>query len=388
MATRSVVIWETDNAMVGGIMAVKNKGHGQRPPLEEIRNSTMIPVNKSATMNCKISNPKQVKNIKQEATEIDVPGKVAWIAEAKLEMPISMEVTMKEEDLCQAFSEVLNNLEDIDARDPQMCSDYVKDIYTYLKQLEVQQSVRPNYLRGLEVNERMRAILIDWLMQVHSKFKLLPETLYMAVAIIDRFLQVHPVLKNKLQLVGVAALFVASKYEEMYYPELADFVYITDNTYSKAEICEMERTILENLNFDLGRPLPINFLRRASRCSHAEVEQHNLAKYFMELTLLDYDMVHYQPSIIAAAALCLTQKVLNWGSWGATMQHYTGYTEENLLPVMQHMAKNVVKLNNNITTLAYVKNKYSSRKLNRISTIPHLNSCVVLRLAAPFSSDL
>ncbi|XP_069618220.1 G2/mitotic-specific cyclin-B2-like [Ranitomeya imitator] len=269
-----------------------------------------------------------------------------------------------------------------------MCSDYVKDIYAYLKELEVKQSVHPHYLQGMEVNERMRAILVDWLMQVHSKFHLIQETLYMAVATLDRFLQVHPVRRHKLQLVGVSSLFVASKYEEMYYPEIADFVYITDNAYSKAEIREMERTILDKLGFDLGRPLPIHFLRRATRCCRAEAEHHVLAKYFMELTLLDYDMVHYRPSIIAAASLCLAQKVLNWGTWDTIVQHNTGYTEDDLLLVMQHIAKNVVKVNNNMTKYVYVKNKYASRKLNRISTIPQLNSKVLLRLAAPLLPEL
>ncbi|XP_044133023.1 G2/mitotic-specific cyclin-B2-like [Bufo gargarizans] len=323
---------------------------------------------------------KPVKTMKQETPERKVVDKV----------PINSDITMKDEDdLCQAFSEILNNVEDIDAEDsynPQMCSDYVKDIYAYLKELEVQQSVRPNFLEGMQVTDRMRAILIDWLMQVHSKFQLLQETLYMAVAIMDRFLQVYPVQRNRLQLVGVSSLFLASKYEEMYYPEIADFVYITDKTYSKAEIREMERTILDKLSFDLGRPLPLHFLRRASRCCHAEAEHHTLAKYLMELTLMDYEMVHYRPSIVAAASLCLTQKVLNWGTWDATVQHFTGYTEDNLLPVMQHIAKNVVKVNNNMTKFAYVKNKYSSRKLHWISTISQLNSEVVLRLAAPLLS--
>ncbi|XP_069838293.1 G2/mitotic-specific cyclin-B2-like isoform X2 [Dendropsophus ebraccatus] len=333
---------------------------------------------------------KPVKTTKQEASERNVLDKVILRADPVLQVPFKSDVTMRDEDdLCQAFSEVLNNIEDIDAEDaddPKMCSDYVNEVYAYLRQLEVKQFVRPNYMQGMEVNARMRAILIDWLMQVHSKFQLLQETLYMAVAILDRFLQVHHVQRNKLQLVGVSSLFVASKYEEMYYPEIADFVYITDNTYSKAEIREMERTILNKLRFDLGRPLPLHFLRRASRSCHAQEEHHVLAKYFMELTLMDYDMVHYLPSIIAAASLCLTQKVLNWGSWNATVQHYTGYTEENLLPVMQHIAKNVFMLNNNMTKFVYVKNKFASRKLNRISTISQLNSPVLLRLATPLLS--
>ncbi|XP_027737359.1 G2/mitotic-specific cyclin-B2 [Empidonax traillii] len=300
--------------------------------------------------------------------------------------PVPMDVSMQEEDLCQAFSDVLlNNVEDIDAEDsenPQLCSDYVKDIYLYLRELELQQSVRPHYLDGRIINGRMRAILVDWLIQVHSRFHLLQETLYMCVALIDRFLQSHPVPRKKLQLVGVTAMLVASKYEEILCPEVADLVYITDNAYTSSEIREMEMIILKELNFDLGRPLPIHFLRRASKAGEADATQHTLAKYLMELTLIDYDMVHHRPSEIAAAALCLSQKILGHDKWGTKQQYYTGYAEDSLLMTMKHMAKNVVKVNEKLTKYTAVKNKYASSKLLMISTIPQLSSEIIKDLAA------
>uniref|UniRef100_A0A8D0G8B9 Cyclin B2 n=1 Tax=Sphenodon punctatus TaxID=8508 RepID=A0A8D0G8B9_SPHPU len=300
--------------------------------------------------------------------------------------PTPMDVSMKEDDLCQAFSDVLlHNMEDIDADDwenPQLCSDYVKDIYQYLRQLELQQYVRPHYLDGKEINGRMRAILVDWLVQVHSRFQLLQETLYMCVAIMDRFLQVQPVSRKKLQLVGVTALLLASKYEEIYSPDIGDFVYITDNAYTCTEIREMERMILKELNFDLGRPLPLHFLRRASKAGEADAEQHTLAKYLMELTMVDYDMMHHHPSEIAAAALCLSRKILIQGAWGSKQHYYTGYSEDSLLLVMKHMAKNVTRVNENLTKYIAVKNKYSSSKLMKISTIPQLNSKTIKDLAS------
>lgn len=156
--------------------------------------------------------------------------------------------------------------------------------------MQAQQAIRPRYMDGYEINERMRALLIDWLIQVHSRFQLLQETLYMTVAILDRFLQVklfktcwhhqvspkyltdikwlpqvQPVSRRKLQLVGVTAMLLASKYEEMYVPEVGDFAYITDNAFTKPQIREMEMLILRELNFELGRPLPLHFLRRASK---------------------------------------------------------------------------------------------------------------------------
>lgn len=297
------------------------------------------------------------------------------------------DLSMKEEEeLCQAFSEALLTVEDVDEQDgdlPQLCSQYVKDIYNYLHDLEVQQAVRANYMQGLEITGHMRALLIDWLVQVHSRFQLLQETLYLTVAILDRFLQVQPVSRRKLQLVGVTAMLLACKYEEMYAPEVGDFAYITDNAFTKSQILEMEQMILRSLKFQLGRPLPLHFLRRASKVANSDVQRHTLAKYLMELTLLDYSMVHYRPSEIAAASLCLSQLLLDGLPWSPSQQHYSTYDEAHLKPIMQHIAKNVVAVNEGKTKFQAVKVKYSSSKLMRISLISQLKSSVIKNMAAP-----
>ncbi|XP_010878831.1 G2/mitotic-specific cyclin-B2 [Esox lucius] len=309
------------------------------------------------------------------------------------QLPLPQEVanvSMKEEELCQAFSDTLLAIEDIDEGDsdmPQLCSEYIKDIYGYLHTLEAQHTIRPKYMEGYEINERMRGLLIDWLIQVHSRFQLLQETLYLTVAILDRFLQVQPVSRKKLQLVGVTAMLVASKYEEMYSPEVGDFVYITDNAFTKAQIREMEQLILKSLNFELGRPLPLHFLRRASKAGNADVEKHTLAKYLMELTLLDYDMVHYNPSEVAAAALCLSQLLLDGLKWTPAQQHYSTYDENHLKPIMQHIAKNVVSVNEGRTKLQAVKNKYASSRLMRSSLLSQLKSAIVEEMAAALLPD-
>lgn len=296
----------------------------------------------------------------------------------------------EEEELCQAFSEALLTVQDVDEQDsdlPQLCSEYVKDIYKYLHVLEAQQAVRANYMQGYEITERMRALLVDWLVQVHSRFQLLQETLYLTVAILDRFLQVQPVSRRKLQLVGVTAMLVACKYEEMYAPEVGDFAYITDNAFTKSQILEMEQLVLRTLNFQLGRPLPLHFLRRASKVANSDVEKHTLAKYLMELTLLDYDMVHYRPSEVAAAALCLSQLLVDGLPWSPTQQHYSTYDAAHLKPIMQHIAKNVVTVNGGKTKFQAVRNKYSSSKLMKISLIPQLKSSIITNMAAPLLNN-
>ncbi|XP_071984263.1 G2/mitotic-specific cyclin-B1-like [Engystomops pustulosus] len=342
-------------------------------PLKDVKPATKV-VKKPKPVE-KVPEPPKVENVVPEV----VPGS-----------PSPMETSgCLPEELCQAFSDVLIQVKDVDADDdgnPMLCSEYVKDIYSYLRSLEDAQAVRPHYLQGQEVTGNMRAILIDWLVQVQMKFRLLQETMFMTVGIIDRFLQENPVPKSQLQLVGVTAMFLAAKYEEMYPPEIGDFTFVTDHTYTKAQIREMEMKILRVLKFAIGRPLPLHFLRRASKIGEVTAEQHSLAKYLMELVMVDYEMVHFAPSLIAAAASCLSFKVFNVGEWSPTLQHYTAYSEEVLLPVMQHMAKNIVKVNKGLTKHLTVKNKYASSKQMKISAIPQLRSEVIVQLARPLVS--
>uniref|UniRef100_UPI0037E7C069 G2/mitotic-specific cyclin-B2-like isoform X2 n=1 Tax=Semicossyphus pulcher TaxID=241346 RepID=UPI0037E7C069 len=359
----------------------------RRAALGEITNFPGAAVNTKRTGRAKASSkPSCAQKAKPPSVQV-VPPVVQVPAPADPLPRVSEEsadVSMKEEELCQAFSDALLAVQDVDEEDadlPQLCSEYVKDIYKYLHVLEVQQAVRANYMQGYEITERMRALLIDWLVQVHSRFQLLQETLYLTVAILDRFLQLQPVSRRKLQLVGVTAMLVACKYEEMYAPEVGDFAYITDNAFTKSQILEMEQLVLRSLNFQLGRPLPLHFLRRASKVANSDVERHTLAKYLMELTLIDYDMVHYRPSEIAAASLCLSQLLLDGLPWSPTQQHYSSYDEAHLKPIMQHIAKNVVTVNDGKTKFQAVKNKYSSSKLMKISLLPQLKSSIIQNMA-------
>ncbi|KAG8456541.1 hypothetical protein GDO86_002356 [Hymenochirus boettgeri] len=288
------------------------------------------------------------------------------------------------EEIPPAFSSALIQVEDVDAEDsdnPMLCSDYVKDIYHYLRKMEAEQPIRPRYLEGREISGNMRAILVDWLVQVHLRFKLLQETMSMTIAILDRFLQDNPVPKKLLQLAGVSAMFIASKYEEIYCPTIGDFAFVTDHTYTKSQIRNMEMQILKALKFDIGRPLPLHFLRRASKIGEVDSVHHTLAKYLMELVMTDYDMIHIPPSQLAAASYCLAMKILNAGEWTNTLQHYMEYTESSLVPVMQHIAKNVVKVNGGLTKFQTVKSKYASSRHMKVSCLPQLQSKLVESLA-------
>ncbi|KAG4140471.1 hypothetical protein ERO13_D06G019700v2 [Gossypium hirsutum] len=161
--------------------------------------------------------------------------------------------------------------EDFDAmsNDPQMCGYYASDIYGYLHQMEVDPKRRPlpDYIEKVrkDVSMSMRGVLVDWLVEVAEEYKLVSDTLYMTVSYIDRFLSLNPLNRQRLQLLGVSSMLIASKYEEITPPNVEDFCYITDNTYTKDEVVKMEADILKSLKFELGNPTVKTFLRRFTR---------------------------------------------------------------------------------------------------------------------------
>ena len=133
-----------------------------------------------------------------------------------------------------------DNIDERDADDPLCATSYVQDMYHHFRSKEASTSVRPVFMENQpHINERMRSILVDWLVEVHLKFKLVPETLYLTINLIDRYLERCEVSRPKLQLVGVTSLLIASKYEEIYPPELRDLVYICDRAYTRSEVSKL-----------------------------------------------------------------------------------------------------------------------------------------------------
>ena len=156
------------------------------------------------------------------------------------------------------------------------------------------------------LNSMMRSILVDWLVEVHMKFRLIPETLYLCVNILDRYLSSEvQVQRQKLQLVGVTALLVACKYEEIYPPEVKDCVYITDRAYTRQDVLDMERDIVKKLEFKFTVPTGYPFLKRFLHITKASKPISHLANYYMERMLQEYCSLSYRPSLVAAAAVCL-----------------------------------------------------------------------------------
>lgn len=283
--------------------------------------------------------------------------------------------------------EGIENIDINDAWNPMLVSEYVNDIYKYLNQLEDEFAIQENFLDGhKQINHKMRTILVDWINEVHYQFKLEIDTYHMTVSIIDRYLQlVTDTPKKELQLVGVTAMFIASKYEELFPPDISDFVYITDDTYKKRQILDMEKQIVKVLGYHLGKPLPTHFLRRFSKAAVANDKHHLAAKYLIELASIDYTMVHFKPSEIAAAALYISLYLFPLTTsaestvWTKTLQHYTQYSVEHLTSIVQRMANAVVSTPTSKVQAVYAK--YRSSKFEKISTQPEFQGTAIGQLA-------
>lgn len=130
-----------------------------------------------------------------------------------------------------------------------------------------------------DITWEMRGVLVDWLIDIHGKFRLLPETLYLTLNIVDRFLTLRTISLNKLQLVGLTAMFIAGKYEEVLCPSVQNFLYLAEGGYTDEEILKAERYMLKVLKFSFSYSNPMNFLRRISKADNYDIQTRTVAKF-------------------------------------------------------------------------------------------------------------
>ncbi|TID22547.1 hypothetical protein CANINC_003322 [Pichia inconspicua] len=233
------------------------------------------------------------------------------------------------------FSRDTLDPDDEDTYDVTMVAEYGNRIFNYLHLLETKYKPNPKYVE--EVQEDLawahRSTLMDWLVQLHSRFNLLPETLYLSVNIIDRFLSKRRISLTRFQLCGAVSLFIAAKYEEINVPTVSQMVYMVGNQYSRDAFLKAERFMVEVLGFEFGWPGPMSFLRRGSKADDYDNEVRTLAKYFLEVTIMDARFVASPPSWLAAGAQYLSRRMLGRGEWTDAHIYYTGYTSEQLEPL-------------------------------------------------------
>ena len=133
----------------------------------------------------------------------------------------------------------------------------------------------------------MRRILVEWMCEVHQKFKICQETLFIAVGIMDREMYAIDVPAEQLQLLCSTALWVAAKYEEIYPPHLKYFAEVSDGAFTKIDVLRMEETIIKSLNFKVTFPTRSQMLLAELEVRKTPVNRlTHLAQYLLELSLV------------------------------------------------------------------------------------------------------
>ena len=243
-------------------------------------------------------------------------------------------------DFCPQPCDVDNTADGVDERhfdDPTFVADYANDIHEYLRSRESSTSVSPFYMKSQRnINEQMRQILVNFLVDVHFRFGLVQATLYLTVNILDRFLsseEATRVTRTNLQLVGIATLLISSKFEEVWALTSTDCVCVCDNAYSEKEVVDMEASILWALNYEINVPSAHTFMVRYLTAVNATTDVVSLSNYVLDGTLQSYYLLKFLPSQLAAAAVFISRKTLGEDAWCPELVRHALYCEEDVLPV-------------------------------------------------------
>jgi len=231
----------------------------------------------------------------------------------------------------------------------------------------------------LDITPEMRAILVDWLVEVCEEFQLHTDTLFLCVGCIDRYLSVKPITRDQFQLLGITSLLVAAKYEELYVPTVTELAYITDNTYTKEQVMSMEGYVLNSLGFSISFLTSNQFthlmLQKVIQdlcLEDAEKVQTltHMCSFFVELTLLDCQFLRFFPSLVGTAVVALSAQCSGLPDQMSFLQAATNYKRHEIKQCADYIIRLSKALANETTPLAAIRNKFSQPKFGGVAKIP------------------
>ncbi|XP_035010697.2 cyclin N-terminal domain-containing protein 2 [Hippoglossus stenolepis] len=240
----------------------------------------------------------------------------------------------------------------------------------------------PNADLPRHFTDATRAVLVDWLIQVHEMMHFQEETLYLAIHLVNCSLRQIKVTTANLQLLGMVCLFIAAKLEECLLPEVSGLCYLMDHTYTKHQLLRLERKVLCGLKFDLTYCPPLHFLLLFASIARCSAKVVWMARYLLELSLLEGQCVVFLPSQLAGAALCLSRQVLlepptpeGEAAWCLASSIHVG-SETALLTMMHILANAAAKAHTRETCATFIK--FSSPETMHVSRHPGLKNASAL----------
>jgi len=193
--------------------------------------------------------------------------------------------------------------------------------------------IKPNFMKNQqEINCRMRAIIVNWIIEVHDRFKLLPDTLFLSIIIFDRYMSIiNNIDKNRLQLIGVTSLLIACKYEEIFSPEVRDFICILDRAYEREDLMEEENNILKILKFEVTYPSALRYYEILRIQFGIEEKYFKYGNFLLELCLLDCKFSKYLQAVIATTVCFIVLKLFQKISFEKFMSYRIKISEKEIM---------------------------------------------------------
>ena len=244
--------------------------------------------------------------------------------------------------------------------------EYFFDIFEHLLSIESDFLPKFDYMNLIQndINENMRNILLEWLFELHIKFKLSQETFLLTINIIDRYLSIKKINRNKLQLLGIASMFISCKIEEIYIPKLNDFIYFTDFAYKINEMIEMEFDILNSLDFNINFASSLSFLNMFKNLYFKINENMNsFCCFLINLSAVEYKMINFKSSHIAIGIIFISYLQFNQNINEFYLNHKFKLKNE-IFESIKNIIKSWKKIDDN--KFQVIKRKYMSDKYYKI----------------------
>ncbi len=309
-----------------------------------------------------VSNPSHL--FFQEVPEMKAPQPIMQ------EIPASAQLGKSVADMCserlqEAKKSIRANLEfhdKLDQRNPQLISDYAPDIFQHMRDVEQYYMVAPDYLANSqkEIKDTSRAFLVEWMADVHRKYKLRPDTLFLSVNACDRYMSQVEIPKRKLHILGMTSMMATAKYEEIYPPTLKDLMECSEGKFTREDVITMETKLLSTIDFDFMSPTTFQFLKRFEKMISAfqDPKVFYFSRYLSEICLLDASLLKFPPSVIALSCLSISAKTVTGYIYKTNQITSMGITEDQLQLCMKEVRSFVKEVNPKFTeTLLYKFNK-------------------------------
>ncbi|XP_031283375.1 putative cyclin-B3-1 [Pistacia vera] len=252
-------------------------------------------------------------------------------------------------------------------------AEYVDEIYQYYWVIEAQNPPQENYMSiQTDITPQMRGILINWLIEVHFKFELMPETLYLMVTLLDQYLSQVKIKKNEMQLVGLTALLLASKYEDFWHPRIKDLISISAEAYTRVQMLGLEKLMLKTLKFRLNLPTPYVFMLRFLKAAQSDTKLEHLAFYLIELSLVEYEALKFKSSLLCASAIYVARCTLQMTpAWTSLLVKHARYD----VPQIRDCAEVILKFHKDAKKgqLKVTYEKYMKPRLSCVAGIKPLD---------------